>query len=149
MIAVPAALFGTIVSARFTGHYERLNIPFARLVPQLFAKARPGAILAGDSLLAGNLRMSVPDLPIVALDYAAFRPDLPVSAEHPLLLVWRVPFKDRPTVLPEQTAAWLAANPATAGATPEISTIDVPYFHGRGEDSYRFGYAWIAPAGGK
>lgn len=149
MIAVPAALFGTIVSARFTGHYERLNIPFARLVPQLFAEARPGAILAGDSLLAGNLRMSVPDLPIVALDYAAFRPDLPVSAEHPLLLVWRVPFKDKPTVLPEQTAAWLAANPATTGATPEISTIDVPYFHGRGEDSYRFGYAWIAPAGGK
>jgi len=32
-------------------------------------------------------------------------------------------------------------------AAPEPSVVDLPYFHGRGGGSYRFGYAWVNQPG--
>jgi hypothetical protein len=42
-------------------------------------------------------------------------------------------------------AEWLQAN--LGASAPQASVIDVPYFYGRGDDRYRFGYAWVNQPG--
>ncbi|RUM26412.1 hypothetical protein EFQ99_09145 [Rhizobium vallis] len=141
MIGVPAVLYGSVATARVSGHYERLNRPYASMLEILRKQAEPAAILAGDSLLAGNLRQDIPGVPVVSMDYPSFKPDL--SGRRPLLLVWLIPRKGENEALPAAMAAWLQTN---LGVTaPDASVIDVPYFYGRGDDTFRFGYAWINP----
>lgn len=139
MIGVPATLYGSVATARFTGHYERLNRPYADMLETLRKQAEPAAILAGDSLLAGNLRQDIPSVPILSVDYPGFNPDL--TSRRPLLLVWLLPQKGGSEALPPAMAEWLQAN--LGASAPQASVIDVPYVYGRGDDSYRFGYAWV------
>ncbi|MBY3489631.1 ArnT family glycosyltransferase [Rhizobium laguerreae] len=143
MIGVPAALYGSVATARFTGHYERLNRPYTGMLETLRKQDEPAAILAGDSLLAGNLRQDIPGVPVLSVDYPGFNPDL--SSRRPLLLVWLLPQKGGNEGLPPDMAEWLKANLGTSA--PEASVIDVPYFYGRGDDRYRFGYAWVNQPG--
>ncbi|ABC90122.1 hypothetical conserved membrane protein [Rhizobium etli CFN 42] len=143
MIGVPAALYGSVAAARFTGHYERLNRPYATMLESLRKQAEPAAILAGDSLLAGNVRQDIPGIPVLSVDYPGFHRDL--TGRRPLLLVWLIPPKGGSEALPPDMAQWLQAN--LGASAPKTSVIDVPYFYGRGKDSYRFGYAWINPPG--
>jgi len=138
MIGVPAVLYGSVAAARFTGHYERLNRPYAPMLETLRQQAEPAAILAGDSLLAGNLRQDVPGVPVVSMDYPGFNPDL--SSRRPLLLVW-LPPRGGSEALPPAMAQWLQANLGVPA--PEALVIDAPYFYQRGDDRYRFGYAWV------
>ncbi|RWY76404.1 hypothetical protein EHI44_34730 [Rhizobium leguminosarum] len=142
MIGVPAVLYGSVATARFTGHYERLNRPYATMLELLRKQAEPAAILAGDSLLAGNLRQDIPGVPVLSVDYPGFHPDL--AGRRPLLLVWLLP-KGGSEALPPDMAEWLQAN--LGAPAPEASVIDAPYFYGRGDDSYRFGYAWVNQPG--
>ena len=142
MIGVPAALYGSVAAARFTGHYERLNRPYAPMLETLRQQAEPAAILAGDSLLAGNLRQDIPGVPVLSVDYPGFSPDL--SGRRPLLLVWLLP-KDGSEALPPDMAQWLQTN--LGASTPEALVIDKPYFYQRGDDRYRFGYAWVNQPG--
>jgi len=139
MIGVPAALYASVAAARFSGHYERLNRPYATMLESLRKQAEPAAILAGDSLLAGNLRQDIPGVPVLSVDYPGFNPDL--TGRRPLLLVWLIPPKGGSEALPPDMAQWLQAN--LGASAPEGLVIDVPYFYRRGDDSYRFGYAWI------
>ncbi|WP_064711097.1 ArnT family glycosyltransferase [Rhizobium bangladeshense] len=139
MIGVPATLYGSVASARFSGHYERLNRPYASMLEILRKQAEPAAILAGDSLLAGNLRQDSSGIPVLSMDYPGFKPDL--SGRRPLLLVWLIPHKGKNEALPPDMAQWLQAHLGISA--PESSVIDVPYVYGRGDDSYRFGYAWV------
>ncbi|MBB4190512.1 4-amino-4-deoxy-L-arabinose transferase-like glycosyltransferase [Rhizobium aethiopicum] len=143
MIGVPAALYGSVAAARFTGHYERLNRPYATMLGNLRQQAEPAAILAGDSLLAGNLRQDIPGVPVLSVDYPGFHPDL--TGRRPLLLVWLIPPNGGSEALPPDMAQWLQGN--LGASAPGMSVIDVPYFYGRGKDSYRFGYAWINQPG--
>ena len=138
MVGVPAALYGSVAAARFTGHYERLNRPYATMLETLRQQAEPAAILAGDSLLAGNLRQDIPGVPVVSMDYPGFHPDL--SSRRPLLLVWLLP-RGGSEALPPAMAQWLQAN--LGASAPEALVIDAPYFYQRGDDRYRFGYAWV------
>ncbi|NNU45887.1 hypothetical protein G9X68_01895 [Rhizobium sp. WYCCWR 11279] len=142
MISVPAALYGSVATARFTGHYERLNRPYAGMLETLRRQAEPAAILAGDSLLAGNLRQDIPSVPVLSVDYPGFNPDL--SGRRPLLLVWLLP-KGGSEALPPNMAQWLQTN--LGMSAPQASVIGVPYVYGRGDDSYRFGYAWVNQPG--
>ncbi|MGO8134422.1 hypothetical protein ACC730_38640, partial [Rhizobium ruizarguesonis] len=73
---VPATLYGSVAAARFTCHYERLNRPYAGMLDILRKQAEPAAILAVDSLLAGNLRQDIPGVPFLSVDYPGFNPDL-------------------------------------------------------------------------
>ncbi|SCB60667.1 4-amino-4-deoxy-L-arabinose transferase [Rhizobium aethiopicum] len=139
MIGVPAALHGSVASARFSGHYERLNRPYADMLESLRKQAEPAAILAGDSLLAGNIRQEIPGIPVLSMDYPGFKPD--ISDRRPLLLVWLIPHKGENEALPPDMAQWLNADLGLSA--PETAVIDVPYVYGRGDDSYRFGYAWV------
>ncbi|MBY5608062.1 hypothetical protein HFO32_17845 [Rhizobium leguminosarum] len=143
MIGVPAALYGSVATARFTGHYERLNRPYAGMLETLRKQAEPAAILAGDSLLAGNLRQDIPNVPVLSMDYPGFNPDL--TSRRPLLLVWLLPQKGGSEALPPAMAQWLRTNLGVSA--PQASVIDVPYVQGRGDDSYRFGYAWVNQPG--
>ncbi|NKL86115.1 ArnT family glycosyltransferase [Rhizobium leguminosarum] len=143
MIGVPAALYGSVATARFTGHYERLNRPYAGMLETLRKQAEPAAILAGDSLLAGNLRQDIPSVPVLSVDYPGFHPDL--TGRRPLLLVWLLPQKGGSEALPPDMAEWLQTNLGVSA--PQASVIDVPYLYGRGDDSYRFGYAWVNQPG--
>ncbi|ARM87647.1 PMT family glycosyltransferase protein [Rhizobium sp. CIAT894] len=139
MIGVPAALYGSVAAARFTGHYERLNRPYATMLETLRKQAEPAAILAGDSLLAGNLRQDIPGVPVLSVDYPGFHPN--IADRRPLLLAWLIPPKGGSEALPPDMAEWLQTN--LGASAPEALVIDVPYFYQRGDDRYRFGYAWI------
>jgi hypothetical protein len=108
------------------------------MLETLRQQAEPAAILAGDSLLAGNLRQDIPGVPVVSMDYPGFNPDL--SSRRPLLLVWLLP-RGGSEALPPAMAQWLQAN--LGASAPEALVIDAPYFYQRGDDRYRFGYAWV------
>lgn len=139
LIGIPTALYASIATARFTGHYQRPNIPYASLVTELRKQAEPGAIIAGTSLLAGNLRLDMPDIPIISLDYSDFTPDL--AGKQPLLIVWRVQNDDGEGTLPPRAAEWLRRN--FGDAALDVTMLDVPYFYARGGDSSRFAYTWL------
>jgi 4-amino-4-deoxy-L-arabinose transferase-like glycosyltransferase len=144
MIAVPSILFGRVAMASLNGDYERLNTPFLRAAEALRQKADPSAIVAEGSLLAGNLRKDLYPVTVVSLDYPGFKPDIAISKEHPLLIVWSMGTAGE-SGLSAKATEWLKQRPDLAGAIPEISTIDVPYFYAHKGETYRFGYALIAP----
>jgi 4-amino-4-deoxy-L-arabinose transferase-like glycosyltransferase len=144
MIAVPGILFGRVAVSGLMHSYERQNISYAGLAAALSQQGQPGAIVAGDSLLAGNLHMQMPGMPVISLDYRGFKPHLSLSAERPLLLVWRLGDDKTEPVLPQNFADWLKSRSEII-SLHEISTVDVPYHYAADGDAYRFAYAWIRP----
>lgn len=145
MIAVPGILFGRIAAASLNGDYERLNTPYAQLASALRQQGEPGAIVAESSLLAGNLRKDLLPVTVISLDYPGFTPAVPISKQHPVLIVWQLGRKEG-GALPAKAAEWLRSVPELSGLAPKVSTIEIPYYYAHNGDSYRFGYAWVAPA---
>ncbi|TDW27759.1 4-amino-4-deoxy-L-arabinose transferase-like glycosyltransferase [Rhizobium azibense] len=145
MIAVPTILFGRIAAATLNGDYERLNVPYAQLAAALRQQGEPAAILAEGSLLAGNLRKDFVPATVISTDYPGFKPTVSISKERPLLVVWQLSTAQG-NALPAKAAEWLRSVPELGSIAPEVSTIEVPYYYARNGDSYRFGYAWVAPA---
>nr|WP_244915059.1 glycosyltransferase family 39 protein [Rhizobium sullae] len=145
MIAVPGILFGRIAAATLNGDYERLNMPYAQLAAALRQQGEPAAVLAEGSLLAGNLRKDLLPATVISTDYPGFKPAVSISKKHPLLIVWPLGAAEG-NVLPGRAAEWLKSVPELISIAPEISMIEVPYYYARNGDTYRFGYAWVAPA---
>lgn len=148
MLVVPAILFGRVAMAGLTGDYQKLNVPYAAFAAHVRESDHitPAAILTTDTHLAGNLRLQFPEVPVILDNYADFAPNVPLSAQSPLLLVWR---SENVTENAVPEALGLAAarlHEGIATADPVVREIELPFIYRRAADSYRFGYALIYPA---
>ncbi|HUH48521.1 MAG TPA: glycosyltransferase family 39 protein [Mycoplana sp.] len=147
MLAVPAILFGRVAMAGLTGDYQKLNAPYAAFAAHVRGTdhVTPAAILTSDTHLAGNLRLQFPKVPVLSDNYSGFAPKVSLSAQSPLLLVWRNESGAK-TALPAGLARHAQRTLGVATADPIVREIEMPYIYGRAADTYRFGYALVYPA---
>ncbi|MDI7861215.1 glycosyltransferase family 39 protein [Rhizobiaceae bacterium n13] len=149
LVVVPSILLARVVAAPIIGKYTKLNLPFDSVMPKLLATfpSSPGVIIANHTHLAGNLRLAVPDVPVLSTEAAAF--DLPFdwSQDRPALLIWRVG-RSADGSMPDDLDQWLRSRQDMRDATVAPGKVTMPYHYGRDGDAYEFGYAWVYPPNG-
>lgn len=143
-------IMGLIVSAlslraplgRFTGEYEKQNVPYGPAIARILSEGQdqPSLVVVPETQLAGNIRLNVPDVPVMIPAYATFTPAYVWDATHPILLVWRDDGEETP--MPGELADWLKGKSLEASS---IGDVALPYHYGREGDLYHFGYAWVYP----
>ena len=149
MLAVPVGLVAHVLAPQWGGRYGSVHIPNGPAVAAILAEGadRPSLVMAEDEALAGNIRRAAPGLTVVTPDHAGFAKGYAFDATHPLLLIWRAN-EAAGDAVPARLAALLSFQVEAGGVQPTPKFIAQPYHFGREGDAYRFGYAWIYPAGG-
>jgi 4-amino-4-deoxy-L-arabinose transferase-like glycosyltransferase len=139
MALVMVALAARVAGAEYIGSYTKLNIPFADFARTVTNKQRPALIIASDRHVGGNLRLQLPDVPVMISGFPS--PGIPADAitERPLLVVWRgrTPM-DAP--MPTGLSNWLKNSGIEAD---EIGSLALPYHFGKSGDTFALGYAWL------
>ncbi len=144
MIGVPAALYGSVAAARF---HRPLRTAEQALMPRCWKacanranRQRSLPATACSPAISGRIFPMCRSSPWIIPASARI-----LAARQPLLLVWLIPPKGGSEALPPTMAEWLQANLGVSA--PQASVIDVPYLYQRGDDRYRFGYAWVKRSG--
>jgi hypothetical protein len=136
-LLVPLALDGRLLLAGPLGRAERPNIPYATLARLLEAESGgevPAAIIAERKLLAGNLRLAWPQVPVRSREVAAALPRPPSGRWLVVCEVERCEHNDFPGWLAEYTG--VAAPEAFAGQ------VSAPAYY-LPERLHTLKYAWI------
>ncbi|WP_454848799.1 glycosyltransferase family 39 protein [Rhizobium binxianense] len=139
MACVLAALAFRVVGAGLVGSYSRPNAPIADFVRAVTRQASPVLVIASDPYVAGNLRLQLPEVPVVIPDFPA--PGIPTyaTARGPVLVAWRGR-RTADSAMPETFSDALAE----AGIRlPEIGSLALPYSFGRPGDTFALGYSWV------
>ncbi|TCL76219.1 glycosyltransferase family 39 protein [Rhizobium sp. BK251] len=146
MVAVIAILSTRMLIGPLVGDYQRLNIPYRALAEIISREvgASPAAIVSIDPHLAGNMRLQMPDAPVMSPIYSDFQPSFQWDATHPVVFVWRERYGGPPPALPGEFQTWLDSR-IGPGVTPETRIVSLPYIYGRPGDTYQFAYALIYP----
>jgi hypothetical protein len=108
-------------------------------VAELTATRRPVLIVAGTKFVAGNLRLELPDVPVVIPFFPG--PGVPeyAAAKGPVLVIWRGETADDPTISPS-----FANDLVKSGIhLQELNTLTLPYLFGDGKRSFSIGYSWV------
>lgn len=146
LVIVPAILAIRVIAAPVIGRYTKINVPVDTFATKLLDEAphEPGLVVASDRHLAGNLRLTMHGLPVLAAGMPSF--DLPFvwSPDRPILLAWRKP--ESPVGIPDEITAWLRDRPQMSNAIIVPGETALPYHFGRRGDTYGFGYAWVYPS---
>ncbi|MDH1271677.1 glycosyltransferase family 39 protein [Rhizobium pusense] len=149
MAVIPVTLAGRILFSGWIGSYEKLNVPYGPMVEQLIGNAsdHPAAIIAGDVQLAGNIRLHVPNIPVMAPKYPDFLPNIP--AGQSILLIWRERRSGTPVPeIPKDLAHYADKNTPSRTTIGETRFSSLPYHYGTAGDSYTFSYAWVGEPSG-
>ncbi|MDX3927390.1 MAG: glycosyltransferase family 39 protein [Shinella sp.] len=144
-VAVTAVLYLRVPLAAWTGDYQKVNIPFGPAIEKILAEEphRPAVIVADRQPLAGNIRLHVPDIPVLVPGYEQLETHA-WDADNPVLLVWRRDGRENPQRV-KVLDDWLKSHPAYASLPLVVKDVGAPYHYGRDGDLYHFGYAWIYP----
>lgn len=128
------------------GDYQRLNIPYEAFAKELNQDigGSPAVIVGQDPHLDGNMRLQMPDVPVISLGFKDFQPAYQWDSRHPIVFVWRERKGRLPPGFPDQFQTWLDGK-SGQHVTPETRVVGVPYVYGRPGDVYQFAYAWIYP----
>jgi 4-amino-4-deoxy-L-arabinose transferase-like glycosyltransferase len=145
MLLIPTALLTRVTVPKLFGSYEAYNVPYADFVSQVVAAEgrRPGLVMTDDWLPAGNLRLQLPDVPVMSMFFANLTLPYQWTAERPVLLVW-LP-KNSAKGMPPTLVDWVATALGPQYANAAIRQADVGYIHGKSGDTAHFAYAWIYP----
>jgi 4-amino-4-deoxy-L-arabinose transferase-like glycosyltransferase len=145
MLLIPAALLTRVTVPKLFGSYEAYNVPYADFVSQIVSTEgkQPGVVITDDWLPAGNLRLQLPDVPVMSMFFANLNMPFRWTADRPVLLAW-LPKKAN-DAMPETLSSWvtMALGPQYANAV--VRHADVGYIHGKSGDTAHFAYAWIYP----
>ncbi|MBP2547470.1 4-amino-4-deoxy-L-arabinose transferase-like glycosyltransferase [Neorhizobium galegae] len=127
------------------GDYGKEHIPYRSFVEQVVKERgeRPAYVITDDLMLAGNLRLQWPDVPVIMPGTP-----LPVSLESAGqsgsgLIAW--PAKGGEP-LPASAAVLLAAHGLILDANVGARQMAVPYLFSRGRATFPFGYAFVKQA---
>lgn len=146
MAIIPSILALRIVTAGWVGEYQKLNVPYGPMVEQL-VREKPGVIVAGDTQLAGTMRLHAAGIPVMTPNSPQFTPAVPQG--RPILVVWRYGNRadtEGPATMPDSLAAFIGAALPGAHATGTPQSLDLPYHFGVEGDTYRFYYQWMTPS---
>lgn len=145
MLIIPALLLTRVTFPSIFKSYEAYNVPYAAFMSQTIGEQgkMPGLVLTDDWLPAGNLRLQVPNVPVMSLFFANLKVNYQWTADRPILVAW-LPKKDAAD-MPESLSTWLRDTLGPQYASPAISLKEVPYIHAHKGDRFRFAYAWVYP----
>lgn len=148
MVALPLIIAGSVLVPKLFGPYEHLNTPYTPFLKQVVAAEgrKPVAVVTTTWQKAGNVRINMPDTPVISIAYPLYDIDHASIGHQPLLLVWNE--RDgRQSSIPPTLTQWLKEKYGEALSNPEQHDMAVPYYYGRDPDRYHFGYAWVYPNG--
>lgn len=146
MVAIPLVIFLRPIVGGALGDYGKQNVPYGQALAQILASNphRPSIVVAGDRQLAGNIRLTAPDIPSTAPGYEAYDRPYAFDAAHPILVVWRT--RDGKVSANPSRHLWLwLENKGLADRPLDVRSASAPYIYGRSGDLYHFSYAWIYP----
>lgn len=145
MLLIPTALLTRVTVPKLFGSYEAYNVPYADFVNQIVTAEgkRPGLVMTDDWLPAGNLRLQLPDVPVISMFFANLSLPYEWGADRPILLAW-LP-KNRSDVMPPTLVDWVSTSLGPQYANAVVRQADVGYIHGKSGDMAHFAYAWIYP----
>jgi hypothetical protein len=149
MVAIPLVIFLRPIVGGALGDYGKQNVPYGQALAQILASNphRPSIVVAGDRQLAGNIRLTAPDIPSTAPGYEAYDRPYAFDADHPVLVVWRS-LDGRSTANPSRYLWRWLENKGLSDKPLDVREAAAPYIYGRDGDLYRFSYAWIYPPPG-
>ncbi|MDQ0454224.1 ArnT family glycosyltransferase [Rhizobium paknamense] len=139
MVLVPLALTLRVFLAGTYIEYQKQSVPYARAITAMLKSMpeRPGFVLTSDQQLAGNVRLSAPDLPVGVAPGSAMMPQ-PLSPDRPVMLIWRDKGRPEPE-LPQPMRDWVNSQPGLSQQS--VGQISLPYLYGKQGDLYHFSYA--------
>ena len=142
MVLIPASLVVRIVAAGPMGTHPKLTVPYQGFVEEIVRKPGiiPALVIAGDALMAGNLRMQMPDVAVDTQTYPLHSPAFSWSSQNPILVVWRA--NEETASIPPGLLSRLEERVGTVPPL-EPQVIALPYLYGNEGDGFRFGYAWV------
>ncbi|TCR93123.1 glycosyltransferase family 39 protein [Rhizobium sp. BK376] len=145
MLIIPTLLLTRVTFPGLFKSYEAYNVPYAAFMQQVVTEEgkKPGLVLTDDWLPAGNLRLQVPDVPVMSMFFSNLKIGYQWTADKPILLAW-LPKKGADD-MPATLTAWLHDTLGPDYAAPAVKQAQVPYIHGRDGDTYRFYYSWVYP----
>ena len=145
MLLIPTALLTRVTFPSLFGSYEAYNMPYAAFVNQVVSSEgkQPGLVMTDDWLPAGNLRLQLPDVPVMSMFFANLTLPYQWTADRPVLLVW-LPKKGR-DAMPPTLVNWVTTSLGPDYANAVVRQADVGYIRGKSGDTARFAYAWIYP----
>jgi hypothetical protein len=127
------------------GDYGKEHIPYRPFLETVMGERgeRPTYVVTNDLMLAGNVRLQLPSVPVILPDTP-----LPVSVEAVAqqgtgLITWPARAGEP---LPESTAAFLQAHGLVLDESVGTRQIAVPYLFSRERAAFTFGYAWVKQA---
>ncbi|TCU19385.1 dolichyl-phosphate-mannose-protein mannosyltransferase [Rhizobium sullae] len=140
MALVLIALAARVTGAEFIGSYTKLNVPFADFAKAMTDKRQPPAlIIASDRYVGGNLRLQLPDVPVIISGFPNPGIAMNAAAARPILVAWRGP-NPKEAPMPPEISTWLKQN----GLEPDaIGSLALPYHFGKSGDTYALGFAWL------
>jgi hypothetical protein len=94
--------------------------------------------------VAGNLRVQLPDVPIVVPGSAGSLAALSAASQGPVLVVWRGATESDATTIPQGLTLTLSAENLVI---VDQRMLLLPYYYGRDSDKYALGYAWVRSGG--
>ncbi|MFD1746502.1 glycosyltransferase family 39 protein [Rhizobium helianthi] len=144
MLLVPSILYVRVEAARWTGIYQKLNVPYHTLADRIVAQAAmPSLVIADNTWIGGNLRYHLQDVPVFSPQFSQFQPRFNWTLEHPIIAVWQSStYADRGLPTP---IANLIERFAGHDARVEIRSLELPYDPGRAGDVISFSYAVVTP----
>ncbi|MGG6898443.1 glycosyltransferase family 39 protein [Rhizobium sp. BR 315] len=146
MVALPIIIAADILLARFFHSYGHLNTPYATFLNEVIGAEgkQPLAVVTTTWHKAGNIRVNMPNTPVISTEYSASDLSRQAMGGSPILLVWNER-NGQQSSMPDELKQWFEAKFGKAIQLPAQQDIGLPYYYGRDPDRYHFGYAWYYP----
>lgn len=146
MVLVPCALLVRVNLLSGPLHsYQAYNVPYATFVRRLLAEQNktPALVLTDDWKPSGNLKLQLPQVPVMSLYFSNLRAAYDWQPDRPVLLAW-----EGGTTGPQWNTHlkdWIDSQLGPAYSDAPVKQMAVPYDRGNGRDSFLFNYVWLYP----
>ncbi|MDX3927389.1 MAG: glycosyltransferase family 39 protein [Shinella sp.] len=143
LLLVPAILYLRVAATPLIGDYTKINTPSDLFAETVTRDVKPGLVVTDDRLLAGSIRLHLPDVPVLTEDQPGYELPFTTTADRPILLAWSADEEDGEDI-PQGLSEFAAGIGITHAATA-AQMLELPFHYAMDPQPYRFGYAWVYP----